>query len=103
MNRPTQSDVNRVVAALPYGKKNAISRAELAATVGMTDRRTRRCIELARDEGFFIVNGDRGGYALEVDLDAVEAQYRVDRARAISVLKRLKHMRQYLVRNGVKV
>jgi len=96
MNNLTQSDVNRVVAAIPYGKQNAITRAELAAAV-------RRCIEQARDEGYFIVNGERGGYALEVDLDAITAQYRIDHARALSILKRIKHMRRYLVKNGVSV
>ena len=98
-----QSDVNRVVAAIPYGKQNAITRAELAAATGMSDRAVRRCIEQARDEGYFVVNGERGGYALEVDLDAITAQYRIDHARALSVLKRLKHMRQYLARTGVRV
>lgn len=66
----TQSDVNRVVAALPYGKQNAITRAELVAATGMSDRAVRRCI---------------------------------DHARALSILKRLKHMRRYLVKNGVSV
>lgn len=103
MNNLTQSDVNRVVAAIPYGKQNAITRAELAAATGMSDRKMRACIERARDEGFFIVNGVNGGYALEVDLDAVKVQYNIDKARALSVLKRLKHMRQYLAKNGVSV
>lgn len=101
MRTPFDADVRRVIAAIPYGAQNAISRDELSAVVGLTDRQTRRCIAQARKDGFYIVNGENGkGYALEVDLDALEAHYRVEKSRALSTLARLAKLRRHLIAAG---
>ena len=91
-----------VVCHIPTGRKNAISRASLSVRVGMPDRQVRRCIEAARKDGFFIIsaNENGGGYYIATDLEEIEAQYKIDRARALAVLARLKPMRQRLKTEG---
>ena len=95
-------EYKRVVDAIPYGRKNAVSRVTLAANVGMTDRQVRKCIEAARKDGRFIIsaNENGGGYYIATDLEEIEAQYKIDRARALAVLSRLKPMRQKLKTEG---
>ena len=89
--------IPKVVEALGTGKENAITRSALADRLGMTDRQMRRCIELARQDGWLIMNDcDGSGYYLSEDLDALERHYRVDRSRAIKTLYRLKKTRQTL-------
>ena len=89
---------------IPEGKENAIPRSVLAVRLGLTDRQTRKLIEEARDRGELICNdGDGEGYYLASDLGQVERQYRKDRARALSVLKRLKTMRTMLRDAGKEV
>jgi biotin operon repressor len=89
---------------IPEGKENAISREVLARRLGLTDRQTRKLIEEARDRGVLIVNDcDGEGYYLACDLGQIERQYRKDRSRALSVLKRLKTMRRMLRDAGKEV
>lgn len=89
---------------IPEGKENAIPRSVLAVRLGLTDRQTRKLIEEARDRGVLICNdGDGEGYYLASDLGQIERQYRKDRARALSVLKRLKTMRRMLRDAGKEV
>jgi hypothetical protein len=89
---------------IPEGKENAIPRSVLAVRLGMTDRQVRKLIEEARDRGELICNdGDGEGYYLASDLGQIERQYRKDRARALSVLKRLKTMRRMLRDAGKEV
>jgi len=89
---------------IPTGKENAITRSDLARILGMTDRAVRKAIEEARDRGALICNdGDGEGYYKASDIGQIERQYRVDRARALSTLKRLKTMRKMLRDNGKKV
>ena len=88
-----------VLMAIPEGRENAISRYHLCIKTGMNDRAVRECIELLRDEGNFICN-DGTGYFIADNLDDIERQYRKDRARALSVLKRLKPFRQALREAG---
>ena len=92
---PNEDEVMLVVSALEKGRQNAVPRKELSAVVGMADRRVRACIEAARREGVFIVSGD-SGYYIATEVEEVERQYRIDRARALSILKRLTPMRRYL-------
>ena len=77
----------------------ATTRAELCAKTGLPDRIVRRQIEQARRDGALIVNLGQG-YYITTDLDALEAQYKIDRARALSVLARLKNMRLMLKAAG---
>ena len=89
---------------IPAGKENAIPRHELARVLGLTDRACRKAIEEARDRGELICNdGDGQGYYMASDLTQIARQYRVDRARALSILKRLKTMRRMLRDNGKEV
>ena len=64
----------------------------------------RKLIEEARDRGELICNdGDGEGYYRSYDIGQIERQYRVDRARAMAVLKRLKTMRRMLNDAGKEV
>ena len=47
-----------------------------------------------------ISDQDAGGYYIATDPAEIRAQYRIDRARALAILKRLKPMRQYLKARG---
>ena len=63
-----------------------------------------KLIEEARDRGELICNdGDGEGYYRSYDIGQIERQYRVDRARAMSVMKRLKTMRRMLNDAGKEV
>ena len=90
--------------AIPFGRENAITRADLAAKLGMSDRVMRRAIEEARLEGLFILNAQDGrGYYRTTDLAELKAQYDSDTARALSILTRRKPIRDALKAAGVKV
>lgn len=92
-----------VISMIPFGRENAIPRAELANLARMTDRQVRKCIEAARSDGHYIVASPEGGYYQTQDINEIEYQYRIDRARALAVLKRLKPMRRELKEAGRKV
>ena len=91
-----------VLYYIPNGKENAVPRAELSASVGYSDRVTRRIIAQLRDEGYIICNFGNG-YYITSDLDEIERQYKQDTARAMSILKRRKTMRRILKEAGRKV
>lgn len=101
LDRPLQEHIDAVVAELEYFPSMARSRKWLVSATKLNDRTVRSCIEAARADGIFIVTAPCGGYYITDDLDVIERQYRIDRARAISVLRRLKPMRLYLKENGV--
>ena len=89
---------------IPEGKENAVSREVLATRLGLPDRTVRKLIEEARDRGELICNDGNGeGYYRSYDICQIERQYRVDRARAMAVLKRLKTMRRMLNDAGKEV
>ena len=89
---------------IPEGKENAVSREVLATRLGLPDRTVRKLIEEARYRGEMICNdGDGEGYYRSYDIGQIERQYRVDRARAMSVMKRLKTMRRMLNDAGKEV
>ena len=92
----------KIETYIPTGKENAITRSDLARLLGMTDRAVRKEIELARERGELICN-EGTGYFLAEDIGQIERQYRVDRARALAVLKRLKTMRRMLRDAGKEV
>lgn len=82
---------------IPYGKSNAIQRSTLVMMLGSTDRRARKMIEEARNRGQIILNDQDGsGYYISDDLDEIERSYRIERKRALMILKRLKGMRKVL-------
>lgn len=89
---------------IPCGKENAITRAALAERLCLPDRRVRKLIEEARNRGAMILNAcDGSGYYISEDIGELTRQYRVDKSRALSVLKRLKTVRQILKDAGVDV
>ena len=94
-------DAKTVINLLGFGRKNALSRATLAALTNMTDRKVRRAIESARRDGLIIISAEDGsGYYFSNDLDEIERQYRIDHARAMALLYRLKTMRKILRKAG---
>lgn len=98
---PTPEAVASVIDAIPHGRRNAISRSMLAGAVHLSDRHVRACIEAARNDGVLIISDqDAGGYYIATEPAEIRAQYRIDRARALAILKRLKPMRQYLKERG---
>ena len=94
----------RLANAIPFGRRNAISREALAAKLGMSDRHMRKAIEEARNEGLIILCECNGrGYYQSDDLNEIHHQYIQDTNRAMAILKRRKTMRQLLKAAGRKV
>lgn len=93
-----------VLSCIPYGKENAIKKRELMSKTNLADRVLRQEIEDLRNDGIFICNNQDGkGYYITDDVDEIAKQYRADTARALSILKRRKYMRNYLKQKGQKV
>lgn len=86
------------------GKENARSRQTLCMLTGLNDRQVRQAIEDLRNQGVFVVNDEDGnGYYITEDLEVLRRQYKKDTSRAMSILKRRKHIRKYLKERGVEV
>jgi len=70
----------------------------------MPDRKVRLIIEKARDEGCLILNKQDGkGYYLPENIEDIRKQYVQDKNRAMSILKRQKHMRRILKEANIAV
>ena len=98
-------NAEKIMEFLLYGAEFAQTRNDLCRLIGWPDRTVRQAIEDARrasgDDGPFIVaavNG--GGYYLTRDPDEVEAHYRSEYARAMSILVRTKGERRFLKKRG---
>ncbi len=95
---------NNIAALIPEGRENAVTRAYLRMMTGMSDRAVRKEIEELRNAGLFICNNSDGyGYYISNDLAELQRQYKADTARALSILKRRKYIRNYLKQRGVDV
>ena len=101
-----------ISALIPIGRDNAISREQLSKQTGYTDRSCRNLIEEARNDGKLIINLQDGSGYFQIsdedvkDLDTLNLlslQYRQDRARALSILKRNKKLRKLLKEAGMEV
>lgn len=89
--------IDELMTVLKHGSENAISRKQLCVEMDMGDRAVRALIEKARDEGCLILNNQDGrGYYLPKTIEDVQRQYKQDTNRAMSILKRRKHMRKIL-------
>ena len=78
-------------------ERGGISRAELAARTGQSDRAVRKEIEQLRLSGHIIgYRQDGSGYFLfcDVDKEALYAQYRQMRRRALNILKQTTPLRR---------
>ena len=79
------------------GKDNAVTRAQLCAITGMTDRDVRKHIEQLRRVGHIIINNQDGkGYYISDDIDKIEKQYKQNKNRALSILVNQKFLRAKL-------
>lgn len=101
---PTES-AEKIMEFLLFGADLARTRRELCYLTGWPDRMVRQAIEDARratgGDGPFIVAAANGrGYYLTRDPDEVEAHYRSEYARAMSILVRTKGERRFLKKRG---
>lgn len=83
------------------GKDNAVTRAQLCAITGMSDRDVRKHIEQLRRVGHIIINNQDGkGYYISDDIDKIEKQYKQNKNRALSILVNQKFLRAKLREAG---
>jgi transposase len=82
---------------IPFGKEKAISRKELVAKMGASDRIVRRMIARLRKETT-ILTGDSGGYyrPTSKDADQIERYIRRERKRAVSIFADVTYAAKYL-------
>lgn len=93
------AETERIAALIPYGRRNAISREDLAAALHTTDRKMRKAVAEAKTQGLMICN-DGDGYYQSDELSDLWRQYRRETARAMSILKARKPMRDVLKAAG---
>ena len=97
---PTRTtDTERIAGLIPKGRRNAISREDLAAALHTTDRKMRKAVAEAKKQGLMICN-DGDGYYQSDELSDLWRQYRRETARAMSILKASKPMREVLKAAG---
>ena len=78
-----------------FGKANAVTRDQLCAWTGLSDRAIRKLIEIARNQGAVIINNQDGeGYYQSDDLQDLLAQYRTNHSRAMSILRQQKYLKR---------
>lgn len=87
----------RIEEFIPYGRNNAIRRADLVNLIGMSDRVVRQMIEDARQSGVVIINmqDGRGYYRPECKSD-LEYYIRQEEGRAKSIHRNLKAAKKAL-------
>ena len=88
-----------IESLIPYGRKNAISREDLTAALNTTDRKMRRAVSEAKKQGLMICN-DGDGYYQSNELSDLYRQYKRETARAMSILKARKPIRDALKAAG---
>lgn len=93
------TETERIAALIPHGRRNAISREDLAAALHTTDRKMRKALAEAKKQGLMICN-DGDGYYQSDELSDLWRQYRRETARAMSILKARKPMREVLKAAG---
>lgn len=92
----------KIMDFIPYGRKNAISMATLAAILN-TDKRTVRALVLsARMCGAPICStcGENGGYYMPRDISEAQIYLRQQKARVKSSNAALRGIKEYIKRNG---
>lgn len=93
------AETERIAGLIPKGRRNAISREDLAAALHTTDRKMRKAVAEAKKQGVMICN-DGDGYYQSDELSDLWRQYRRETARAMSILKARKPMREVLKAAG---
>lgn len=77
-----------------------ITREEFARILKTTDRKARKIIEAARDEGLIIANRQDGkGYFIPTTQEDLKALYKQNQSRALAILRQQKHIRRAIVEN----
>lgn len=91
-----------IVKHIPFGRENAIGRAELAMKVGCSDRTMRDLINAARKREVIVNIQNGSGYyrPTENDVGEVEKFKRQEENRAKDIFSGLQPVRKFL--NGVK-
>lgn len=83
-----------IVAYIPHGEQNAISRRELVRLTGLPDREVRELIAEARYMLPIISSGK--GYYRPVTVDEVKRWLAREKKRAISVFRSMRGAREFL-------
>lgn len=89
-----------ILNEIPMGRENAISRAALAAKLGIPDRAMRKQIEAARADGHIILNSRDGGYYRTDNMSEINRYYKQEKHRAKSIFRSLKAVRSVLKAGG---
>lgn len=86
-----------ILDLIPTGKANAVTRAQLCAHTGLSDRAVRKLIELARIDGAIIINAQDGaGYYISDNPVDIRRQIATNNSRAMTILKQQKCLRRRL-------
>ena len=108
MNLPEVEESRmQIINYIPQGSANAISRKDLVAKTGYTDRKIRDLIEEARRETIIISNNDGSGYWLypdnptEREKELLERYVKQQESRAKSIFYALRPARQ-MMKGGVQ-
>lgn len=82
---------------IPFGRNNAVKRADLVNILGMSDRVVRKMIEEARQSGIVIINMQDGrGYYRPEGKEDLEGYIRQEEGRAKSIHRNLKAAKKAL-------
>ena len=96
---PRTAETVQIAGLIPKGRRNAISREDLAAALHTTDRKMRKAVAEAKIQGVMICN-DGDGYYQSDELSDLWRQYSRETARSMSILKARKPMRDVLKAAG---
>lgn len=84
-----------IASVVPEGHENAITRKDLAETLGVTDRTARQWLEIAKADGLVIANDQDGkGYYRPVTPEECRRQWQQNQRRAMSILRQQKYLRE---------
>ena len=79
-----------IVDYIPYGKENAITRAQLCNLTGLKDRVMRKCLEAARKETIILNAQDGKGYYRSDEEYDLRRQLKQNISRGTAILQQNK-------------
>ena len=90
-------NLSHIEEYIPYGRNNAVKRADLVSMIGASDRLVRRMIEDARQSGIVIINMQDGrGYYRPEKREDLEYYIRQEEGRVKSIHRNLKAAKKAL-------
>ena len=93
----------KITDFIGIGRENAVTREQLAATLGISDRRVRRLIADARHKGVPIINMQDGkGYYISEDPKELRRQYAANQHRALAILRQQRYIRKKITEAEMK-